>query len=93
MVPIVFCVEKFVVGIVVPLQTDTAEGWFTWADGLIVIVKVFGIPAQLKVPTVKVGVTVIVAVKGLLVVLVAVKFKFPVPEDGNPMALLSFVQL
>jgi hypothetical protein len=34
-----------------------------------------------------------VAVKGLLVVLVAVKFKFPVPEAGNPTAIVSFVQL
>ena len=55
--------------------------------------KVLGVPTQFKVPTVYVGVTVIVAVTGVLVVLVAVKFKFPIPEDGNPIDVVSFVQL
>jgi hypothetical protein len=52
-----------------------------------------GVPTQFKVPTVYVGVIVIVAVIEALVVFVEVKFKFPIPEDGNPIDVVSFVQL
>ena len=42
---------------------------------------------------VKLGVTVIVAVIGALVVLVALKDKAPVPDAASPIAVLLFVQL
>jgi hypothetical protein len=39
------------------------------------------------------GVIVIVLVIGLVLELVAVKFILPFPLDGNPMAVLEFVQV
>ena len=58
----------------------------TWAEGFTVIVNVCDGPLQMTVPPVKVGVTVIVATTGEVVVLMAVKDAiFPVPPDAKPM--------
>ena len=49
------------------------------------MVKLCGVPGQLTEPLVKVGVTVIVAVTGELVLLVAVKDEIlPFPDAGIP---------
>ena len=58
--------------------------------GLTVIVKEVGVPGQLLA----VGVTVIVAVTGFAVALVAVKAAmFPLPLAARPMLVVLFVQL
>jgi hypothetical protein len=63
---------------------------FTLGVGFTVIVKLTGPPPQPDA----VGVTVMVAVIGALVVLVAVNDgMLPVPAAANPMAVLLFVQL
>jgi hypothetical protein len=67
---------------------------FTVAVGFTVYVYVFGVPTQLTPPLVNVGVTVIVAVTGAVVVFVAVKLGiFPVPDATSPMLVVLFVQL
>jgi hypothetical protein len=51
-------------------------------------------PEQAGVPLEKEGVTVIVAVIGLAVAFVTLKaLMFPVPDAGNPIAVLELVQL
>lgn len=63
---------------------------FTVASGLTVIVNVFAGPEQ----PLSEGVTVIVAVKTVVPILLRVKgFIFPVPAANNPIAVLLFVQL
>ena len=58
-----------------------------------VIVKVCGVPGQLAVPLVKVGVTVIVAVTGDVPPLVAVNDPmFPVPVAARPIDVVLLVQ-
>ena len=57
------------------------------------MVNVMGEPVQVTPPLVKVGVTVIVPVIGMAAVLVAVKFRLPVPAAPRPMAVLLLVQL
>ena len=58
----------------------------TWDEGFTVIVNVWNGPAQVTVPPVKVGVIVIVATTGDVVVLMAVKEAIsPLPFDANPM--------
>jgi hypothetical protein len=54
-----------------------------------VIVKVIGAPEQ----TPETGVTTIVADIGAAVLLLAVKFKLPVPFAESPMAVLLFVHV
>jgi hypothetical protein len=67
---------------------------FTVAVGFTVYVYVFGVPTQLTPALVNVGVTVIVAVTGAVVVFVAVKLGiFPVPDATSPMLVVLFVQL
>jgi hypothetical protein len=62
--------------------------------GLTVIVKVLAVPVQDSPALVKVGVTVIVAVIGFAVVLVATKDAiFPVPLDANPIEGVLLDQL
>ena len=62
--------------------------------GLIVIVNVSEGPVQLVPPFAKVGVTVIVAIIGLVVLFTGVKTAIvPVPEAPKPMLGVSFVQL
>ena len=51
-------------------------------------------PVQLTPPFSNVGVTVIVAITGLVPVLIAVKAGiFPLPDAANPIEVKSFVQL
>ncbi len=65
----------------------------TVAAGLTVILKVFGVPVQVVPPLVNWGVTVIVAVTGLVPLFVAVNDIFPVPLFANPTEGLLFDQL
>jgi hypothetical protein len=62
--------------------------------GLIVIVKLAGLPGQVALPTWLIGVIVIVAVIGVLPGLVAVKdgMLLPDPLAARPIAVLLFVQ-
>ena len=62
--PPVFTVVNVIKDVLEPLQTTWLSGWTTWPNGLTVIVKVSGGPAQLTIPIVYVGVTVIVAITG-----------------------------
>ena len=58
------------------------------------MVKVCVGPVQAGVPFEKEGVTVIIAVIGLAVAFVTLKvLMFPVPDAGNPIAVLELVQL
>ena len=62
-------------------------------DGFTVMVNVCDVPVQV-IPSVTLGVTVMVAVTGVLPVLIAVKVDIsPVPIAASPMEGLSFVQL
>ena len=77
-----------------PLQTTMFGIVLTSPFGLIVIVNVLEGPVQLVTPLVKVGVTVIVAIIGLVVSFTGVKTAiFPVPEAPKPILGVSFVQL
>ncbi len=72
------------------LQSTTLLIVFTVVSGLTVIVNVFGGPAQ----PLSDGVTVIVAVKTVVPVLVSVNgFILPVPDLASPIAILLLVQL
>jgi len=78
-----------VAGIKTPLQTTIFDGTVTVDVGLIVIVKETARPVQLLA----VGVTVIVAVIGIVSVLVAVnEGKSPVPFAPSPIDVLLLVQ-
>jgi hypothetical protein len=73
-----------------PLHTVWFEGCVTSGVGLTVIVNVLAVPGQ---PAAE-GVTVMVAVTGALLLLVAVKAAmFPLPLAGKPIEVLLFVQL
>jgi hypothetical protein len=73
-----------------PLHNAWLPGGATFALGFTVIVNVFAVPGQLAVE----GVTVIVAVTGLLPGLVTVKAGiFPLPLAVKPIEVLLFVQL
>jgi hypothetical protein len=90
---IVFATGPLIVTAAVADPAHTA--WFaiafTAGVGFTVIVKLTGVPVQ--APTVD-GVTVMVAVIGAVVLLVAVKLAIlPVPLAANPIAVLLFVQL
>ena len=62
--------------------------------GFTVTVKLVGVPKQFTEPSTKVGVTVIVAITGVAVVLIAVKLGivFETPEIANPILGVSFIQ-
>lgn len=67
---------------------------FTTGVGFTVMVNVMAVPVQLTPALVYVGVTVMVAVTGALVVFVAVKPGiFPTPLVANPIDELLFTQL
>jgi hypothetical protein len=73
-----------------PAQTAWFAIAFTDGVGFTVMVKVTGVPLQPAAD----GVTVIVAVIGAAVALVAVKAAIlPVPDAARPIAVLLFVQL
>ena len=57
------------------------------------MVNITGVPEQVTPPLVKVGVTVIVAVIGAPVLLVATKLILPVPVAPSPMSILLLAQL
>ena len=77
--------------VLAPAHTTWLAIAFTDAVGFTVIVKLRGVPAQPKADE---GVTVMVAVTGAAVVLVAVKDGiFPVPLAARPIDVLLFVQL
>lgn len=65
----------------------------TTGSGFTVIVNVVGVPVQVVPPFVKLGVTLIVATTGALVVLSAVNEILPVPEAAKPMLVVVLVQL
>lgn len=70
-------------------QTVELPGTVTAGKGLTVMVKLTGVPVQLLL----IGVTVMVAVRGDVVVLLAIKAgTFPDPLATSPMAGLEFVQ-
>ena len=58
------------------------------------MVKLVAVPVQLTPPLLKTGVTVMVAICGALVLLIALKEAIlPVPLAANPKDVLLFVQL
>lgn len=92
-VPPVLVVVKLTAADDAVLQTTTLLGWFTWADGLTVMVKLLVGPVQEVPPFTKVGVTTMVAVMGARPPLMAVKgLIIPLPEAGSPIPGISFVQ-
>ena len=92
-VPPEFEVVKTTAAVEALLQSAWLVGWLTSADGLTVMVKVFGSPVQETPSLVKVGVTTIVATTGTAPVLTAVNaLMFPVPLEARPMLDWSFVQ-
>jgi hypothetical protein len=87
--PPVGVLTKIAASTVALLHTTVSAGTITVGVGFTVMVKLDGVPAQ----PLTVGVTVIVAVMGAVVVLVAVKLgRLPVPLAANPIAGSEFVQ-
>ena len=84
---------KFTAVVLDPLHNTCGITAFTVGTGFTVMVKLCGVPVQVPPPLVYVGVTVMVPVMGTLPVLVAVKFRLPVPLAPRPMAVLLLVQL
>ena len=77
-----------------PSVTTISTVGFTCAVGFTVISNGVAGPVQLTPPFSNVGVTVIVAITGLVPVLIAVKAGIsPVPDAANPIEVKSFVQL
>jgi hypothetical protein len=80
--------------VVAPLQSNWLAGWLTVAVGFTVMVNVVDAPVQLMPPLVKVGVTVIVAVTGVLPALMAMNDGIVlVPAAARPMDGLLLIQL
>jgi len=87
-------VPKSIWVVTVPWQTIWSAGWFTCPDGFTVIVNVFGAPGQLTPPSENIGITVIVATCGELVVLEAMKVEIvPLPLSERPIVVLVLVQI
>jgi hypothetical protein len=84
-----------VIGVVeAPLHKTCAGTGFAVAVGFTVMVKVLAVPTQLTPPLIKVGVTVMVATTGNIVVLVAIKVgMLPTPFAARPIDGVLFVQL
>jgi hypothetical protein len=79
--------------LVPPLQTTTSLTAFTVVGGFTVRVNVVGVPTHVIPPLLYVGVTVIVATSGELVLLLAVKGgMLPVPPLINPIPVFELVQ-
>ena len=80
--------------VVVLAHKDWLATALTTAVGLTVIVNVLDVPTQLTPPLVNVGVTVIVAVTGALVALVAIKDAIlPAPVAAKPIEGVLLTQL
>ena len=83
--------ENTNIGVVPPSQNDRLVTELTFGVGFTVIVNVIAVPAQ---PAAVMGVTVIVAVIGAAVLLVAIKPGIlPCPVAASPIAVLLLVQL
>ena len=81
---------KLIAAVGVPLQTIWLATGFTTGLGFTVMVNVIGVPVQPPA----LGVTVMVATNGPLVVFVVTNGRIsPVPDAARPIAVLSFVQL
>jgi hypothetical protein len=75
-------------------QTEAGPEMVGTGNGFTVIVKVADVPVQVTLLLVKAGVTVMVAVTGDPVMLVAVyEAIFPVPEAARPMEVFELTQL
>jgi hypothetical protein len=75
-----------------PLHNTWLAIWFAVAVGLTVMVNVFDVPTQLTPPFIKVGVTVMVATTGAVVILVAIKVgMLPTPFAARPIDGALFV--
>ncbi len=93
-VPFELVVLKVILFVCAVLQTLWLSGWFTWADGLTMMVKVLAGPSQVTLPLVKCGVTEIVAVTGEVPVLTAEKEVIsPLPNAARPMDGVSLVHV
>ena len=80
--------------VAVLLHNDWLATALTVAVGFTVIVNVIDVPTQLTPPLVNVGVTVMVAVTGELLVLLAVNVgMFPLPLAARPMDAVLLIQL
>jgi hypothetical protein len=86
-------VENEIGPTIVPLQAIWFVILFICTLGFTVIVKEVAVPGQKVLLTLFTGVTVIVLVIGLVDVLLAVKFKSPVPVSARPIAVLELVQV
>lgn len=81
---------KFTAVVLAPLHTVWLPTAFTVGVGFTVMVNVLGVPGH----PLALGVTVMVAVTGVLPVLVAVKAPmFPLPDAANPMEGVLFVHV
>jgi hypothetical protein len=89
-VPTVALVSEIAV-VALPLHSTWAGTASTTGVGLTVISKLMGLPVQVTPAFVNLGVTIIVAVIGLEVVLVAVKESVPAPLAARPIEVLEFV--
>jgi hypothetical protein len=74
------------------LHNNWSAGSFTCPVGFTVMVNVLVGPMHDVPPYEKVGVTIIIAVIGAVVILIAVKDILPVPLAAIPIEVLSFVQ-
>ena len=82
-------VTKVTARVVAPWHKTWSGGSFTSPNGLTVMVKVCDVPPQLIPALVNVGVTVMVATTGAVVVLIVVKDAiFPLPPAERPMLVL-----
>jgi hypothetical protein len=79
--------------VLAPLQRTWFDTTLTVGVGFTVMVKVLGVPGQEVPPLVITGVTVMVAVIGAIVKLLAVNEMFPVPLAANPIEGSLFVQV
>ena len=80
--------------VAVLLHNDWLATALTVAVGFTVIVNVIDVPTQLTPPLVNVGVTVMVAVTGELLVLLAVNVgMFPLPLAARPIDAVLLIQL
>ena len=85
---------KFTAAVATLLHKDWLVIVFTVAVGLTVMLNVMSVPTQLTPALVNVGVTVIVATAGALVLFIAVKDgMFPAPLAARPILVLLFAQL
>lgn len=86
--------EKFTAAVGALLHTTWLATAFTVGAGFTVIVNVFAVPVHVLPPLVKEGVTVMVAVTGVMPAFNAVKEPiFPVPLAASPIDGVLLVQL